>query len=103
MREIQTDEFEAATAKGVCLIDFHATWCGPCRAIAPTVQKLADAHEGRALIAKVDIDAEPKLAARFGIRGVPTFVALRDGETIGTVTGADPKRIAELLERALNA
>jgi len=96
MRELNDDDFESAVAAGACLIDFHATWCGPCKAIAPHVERLASAHEGHILFAKVDVDASPNAAAKFGIRSVPTFVALKDGAVLGTALGADPRKVAEL-------
>ena len=84
------------------LVDFAATWCGPCKMIAPLVEQLADEYDGRATIAKVDIDESPGTAAKYGIRGVPTLLVFKGGEVVGQQVGAVPKgKIAELIDRAL--
>ena len=84
------------------LVDFAATWCGPCKMIAPLVEQLADEYDGRATIAKVDIDESPGVASKYGIRGVPTLLVFKGGEVVGQQVGAVPKaKLAELLERAL--
>lgn len=82
------DGFEKAVpAAPVALVDFWASWCGPCRMLGPTVEKLADDYEGRALIAKVDVDAEPELAARFGVMSIPTVVFFKNGEEFDRKVG----------------
>ncbi|MCA9575906.1 MAG: thioredoxin [Sandaracinaceae bacterium] len=84
------------------LVDFAATWCGPCKMIAPLVEQLADEYEGRAKVAKVDIDESPGTASRFGIRGVPTLMVFKGGQVVAQQVGAAPKgKIAELIERSL--
>lgn len=86
------------------LVDFTATWCGPCKQIAPFVDQLADEYAGRAKVAKLDIDESPTIAARFGIRGVPTLYVFKGGKIVAQQQGAAPKTIlAKLVETGLNA
>ncbi len=79
------------------LVDFHATWCGPCKMIAPFVEQLADEYQGRAKVVKVDIDESPNTAAKFGITGVPTVLAIKGGEVVGKQQGAAPKPVLQRL------
>jgi thioredoxin 1 len=84
------------------LVDFSATWCGPCKAIAPLVGQLADEYAGKIKVGTIDIDDSPGIAQRFGIRGVPTLYIFKGGEVVGKMVGAAPKQnIAQLMERAL--
>ncbi|QEC48747.1 thioredoxin [Baekduia soli] len=77
------------------LVDFWAAWCGPCRAIAPVLQDLAARHAGRLKVVKVDVDANPDLAARYGAQSIPLLVALRDGREVDRVVGALPPAALE--------
>lgn len=70
------------------LVDFWAAWCGPCRMVAPELEKLARDRTGRVVVAKVDTDAVPEVAGRFGIRSIPTMVLMRDGREAKRVSGA---------------
>ncbi len=84
------------------LVDFAATWCGPCKAIAPLVGQLADEYSGKIKVGTIDIDASPGIAQRYGIRGVPTLYVFKNGEVVGKLQGAAPKQnIAALMQRAL--
>jgi len=75
---------------GLAVVDFTADWCPPCRQIAPYVDALADELAPAVLIAKVDADVHPGLAARFGVRGLPTLLVFRDGEVVDRIVGALP-------------
>ena len=73
------------------LVDFWAEWCGPCRALGPVIESLAADFDGRARIAKVDVDANQQVAARFGIRSIPTVMLFDKGEVVATFVGVRPK------------
>ncbi|MER3522199.1 MAG: thioredoxin, partial [Acidimicrobiia bacterium] len=75
------DEFVKSSTIPV-LVDFWAEWCGPCKAMEPVLEELAAEYEGRLVIAKVNVDSEPDLAARFGIMAIPTMVLLSEGEEV---------------------
>ena len=73
------------------LVDFWATWCGPCRMVAPVVEELAKEYEGRVRFAKVDVDQNPKTASRYGIMSIPTLLLFKKGEPISNIVGFRPK------------
>ena len=81
------------------LVDFWAEWCGPCRMVGPVVDEISEDYAGRIKVAKLDVDAEPGLAGRFGVLSIPTIVLFKDGEVIEQSVGAKPK---DRLVRELN-
>lgn len=84
---IRTSEFDGFIAGGAALVDFWATWCGPCRMQAPVLEKLDAELQGSVKICKVDVDENPGLAQRFGVSSIPTLVVIRDGKAVKGVVG----------------
>ena len=84
------------------LVDFWATWCGPCKAIAPSLDALASQYKGKVKVAKLNIDEEQKTAQAYGIRSIPTLLLFKGGKVIEQVVGAVPKaRLEETFKKAL--
>ena len=81
------------------LVDFWATWCGPCRTIAPTIEELASEYEGRAKVVKLDVDNNPQTAMKYGIRSIPSLLFFKGGKPVDQMVGVVPKRVlAEKLD-----
>ncbi len=95
--------FDEAVSEGLTVVDFWAAWCGPCRMMAPQFERAAQLRPGYRF-AKVDVDAEPELAARFSVRSIPTLMVLRDGKPIAAQAGAvAAEPLVEALDRLADA
>lgn len=90
-KKITGEEFEQIITNGVALIDFWATWCGPCRMLGPIIDQVADEIGGKAVVGKVDIDENNDLAAEYGIRTVPTILIFKNGKMEKQFTGVQDK------------
>jgi thioredoxin 1 len=91
---------EVEGADGLVMIDFWAVWCGPCRIIAPIVEKLAEDYEGKVRVGKLDVDSNQRTATRFNVRSIPSVLFFKDGKLVDTVVGAVPR---PHLERKIEA
>ena len=91
---------EIEQLKGLALVDFWAIWCGPCQAIAPVIEQLAEQYAGKVKVAKLDTDNNQGRAIRFNVRSIPTIMFFKDGKHVDTVIGADP-RIKSILENKI--
>jgi thioredoxin 1 len=103
---IDETNFEAVVthSDSPVLVDFWAPWCGPCHAVAPTVERIAARYVGQLRVGKINVDDNGGLAGRFGIMSIPTIALFQGGELVDQVVGAVPEaRLAELIERHLTA
>ncbi len=87
VKELTVDNFNDTIASGTVLVDFWAPWCGPCKMQAPILDKVADAVGDKAVIAKVNVDEAPSLAAQFGVRSIPTLILFKNGEKVQDFIG----------------
>ena len=91
--EVNDSNFEEIVLKSdkPVVIDFWAEWCGPCRMVAPLIEEISKEYEGRAVVTKVDVDTNPDISARYGIRNIPTVMFFKNGEMVDKQVGAVPK------------
>lgn len=95
------DEVVLQSEKPV-LVDFWAAWCGPCRMVGPIIEELSKDYEGKAVVGKVDVDANQEFAAKYGVRNIPTVLVFQNGEVVGRQVGVAPKNAyAEALDSLL--
>jgi len=94
-------DLEIIQSKVPALIDFWATWCAPCRALAPIVEEMAETYAGKIKVAKMNVDENPATPGKYGVRGIPTLILIKDGQVVDQLVGAVPKsQIQGLIDKA---
>jgi len=93
--ELTDSNFEenVINAEKPALVDFWATWCGPCRMVGPLVEELSNEYDGKAVVGKVDVDNNPEIAQKYGIRNIPTLLFIKNGEVVDKQVGAVSKDV----------
>lgn len=104
VESLDDSSFDAAVARGACAVDFFATWCGPCRMMAPLFESVAAEMAGRPVkFFRVDVDKAPAAAGRFGVQSIPTLLVLKDGVETGVSVGVTPPaKLRRMVEDALS-
>ncbi|AKS67397.1 thioredoxin [Staphylococcus schleiferi] len=98
--EVKDSNFEEQINEGVKLVDFWATWCGPCKMIAPVLEDLAQDYDGKVDILKLDVDQNQATAAKYEVMSIPTLIVFKDGEPVDKVVGFQPKEnLAQVLDK----
>lgn len=99
--DVTFDEVVLQSDKPV-MVDFWAAWCGPCRMVGPIIDELSNEYDGKAVVGKVDVDANQEFAAKYGVRNIPTVLVFKNGELVGRQVGVAPKQTyAEALDAVL--
>lgn len=99
---LDDSNFQEAVSNGVTLVDFYADWCGPCRMIAPIIDELAKEMDGKAKVAKVDIEASQKVTSQFGVTSIPTLILFKNGEEFKRIVGVrDKAALSSLIQSAV--
>lgn len=95
-QKITSDNLQALIATGKpVVLDFWATWCGPCRMVAPVIEALATEYDGRAIVGKCDIEEDENLPAQYGVRNIPTILFIKDGQVVDKQVGAASRQVLE--------
>lgn len=103
MQHLKTAEFDAAVdAAPLAMVDFWASWCGPCKMLSPVMEALAEQYDGKVLVGKINVDEEPELARRFGVMSIPTVVFLKNGREFDRKVGVmPPAAFTDVLDKNL--
>lgn len=100
---LQADFDEQLTKAGnlLVVVDFYATWCGPCKVIAPKLEEFANTYQGKLVVLKVDVDENEELTTRFSIQSMPTFLFLKNGEVVDSFAGANETKLQKFIDQYL--
>lgn len=102
LKHLNDENFESTIAKGVTLVDFYADWCGPCKRIAPLIEEIAGEMNGKATIAKLDVETAQRTTATFQVMSIPTIIVFKDGKEFKRIVGLTDKRgLLSLIDSAL--
>lgn len=96
VQHLTSADFDSVTASGRCVVDFWASWCGPCRMLAPVVAQIADARDD-VKVGKINVDEQPELAARYSVSSIPTVLVFKDGKVAASSVGYRPRPQIEAL------